>query len=182
MKHMSRTGVLGLLLLMSVSLFGQATTGTLVGTVTSGGTALPGATVTISSPSLQGTRTAVTGDNGGYNFPGLPPGMYTVSVDLEGMQRLDKRVAVSLAQTSRADAELRMASVGEALTVTANAPAVVETTEVTTNFDVKTIRELPTGRDIREITCYRGCRQRPDHDFGSHVVRQPVPREWRHHQ
>ena len=152
MKHISRTGVLGLLLLMTVSLFGQATTGTLVGTVTTGGAPLPGATVTISSPSLQGTRTAVTGDTGGYNFPGLPPGMYTVSVELEGMQRLDKRVAVSLAQTSRADADMRMASVGESLTVTANAPAVVETTELTTNFDVQTVRELPTGRDIREIT------------------------------
>ena len=152
MKHISRTGVLGLLLLMSVSLFGQATTGTLVGTVTTGGAALPGVTVTITSPALQGSRTAVTGEAGGYSFAGLPPGMYSVSFDLEGMQKLDKRVVVSLAQTSRADGDLRMAAVGESLTVTANAPAVVETTEITTNFDVQTVRELPTGRDVREIT------------------------------
>ena len=65
---------------------GQGTTGNLVGTVTSDGNGLPGVTVTVSSPALQGTRTAVTGDAGGYNFPALPPGDYTVTFELDGMQ------------------------------------------------------------------------------------------------
>ena len=39
----------------------QGTTATIVGTVTSGGQPLPGVTVTVSSPALQGTRNAVTG-------------------------------------------------------------------------------------------------------------------------
>jgi protocatechuate 3,4-dioxygenase beta subunit len=56
-----------------------ATTGTLFGTVTDGdGSALPGVTVTVSSPSLQGTRSAVTSAAGEYSFPILPPGVYRI--------------------------------------------------------------------------------------------------------
>ncbi|MFL6248284.1 MAG: carboxypeptidase regulatory-like domain-containing protein [Thermoanaerobaculia bacterium] len=147
---MKRALLLLLVLFSAVSLHAQATTGTLVGTVTtSDGAALPGVTVTISSPALQGTRTTVSGDTGGYYFPSLPPGPYAVTFDLEGMQRTTRKVPVTLAQTSRADASLFVAAMAEDITVTANTVAVVETTDVSANFDVQTIRELPTGRDIR---------------------------------
>lgn len=152
MKLVRSLGLLVLsLVLVTVPLTAQFTTGTLIGSVTAAdGSALPGVTVTITSPTLQGSRTAVTGDAGGYHFPALPPGAYTVTYELDGMQRQHQKVAVSLAQTARADASLQVAAMTEDLTVTATAPAVVETTELTTNFDVQTIRELPTGRDIRE--------------------------------
>jgi hypothetical protein len=147
---LKRALLLFLVLLAPLSLHAQATTGTLAGTATtSDGAALPGVTVTIASPALQGTRTTVTGDSGGYHFPSLPPGQYTVVFELDGMQRTTRRVAVSLAQTSRADAALFVASMSEDITVTANSVAVVETTDVSTNFGVEAIRELPTGRDIR---------------------------------
>jgi outer membrane receptor protein involved in Fe transport len=61
------------LLLVGISAFAQ-TTGTIVGTVTTAGAPLPGATVTISSPAQQGVRTTVTGPNGDYTFAALPPG------------------------------------------------------------------------------------------------------------
>jgi len=146
---MKRALLLFLVLLAPLSLFAQ-TTGSLVGTVTtSDGAALPGVTITISSPALQGTRTTVSGDTGGYHFPSLPPGPYTVAFELEGMQRTTRRVPVTLTQTSRADAALLVAAMSEDITVTANSVAVVETTDVSANFDVQTIRELPSGRDIR---------------------------------
>ncbi|HEV7765084.1 MAG TPA: TonB-dependent receptor, partial [Thermoanaerobaculia bacterium] len=44
---------------------------------------------------------------------------------------------------------LSVASVSEDITVTAQSLAVIETTEVSANFGVEQIRELPTGRDIR---------------------------------
>ena len=62
--------VFGLILAMSA--FGQ-TTASLTGDVTTEGKGLPGVTVTISSPNLQGTRTAVTGNNGNFRFPSVPP-------------------------------------------------------------------------------------------------------------
>src|SRR5207253_7176749 len=48
------------IMLVSVGAFAQ-TTATLTGTVTTEGKGLPGVTVTVSSPNLQGTRTTVTG-------------------------------------------------------------------------------------------------------------------------
>ncbi len=151
MHKVPRYGLVLLLLIGAFSVFAQATTGTLIGTVTSSdGSALPGVSVTIASPALQGNRTAVTGENGGYHFPALPPGPYTVTFELDGMQRNVTRQTVSLAQTSRADATLSVAAMSEDITVTARSVAVVETTELTTNFDVQTIRELPVSRDIRD--------------------------------
>src|SRR5215212_4676502 len=108
MKPAPRFGLLVVVLLAAVPLFAQFTTGQLVGTVTDAdGSPLQGVTITISSPALQGTRTIVSGEGGGYHFPALPPGVYSVSFDLEGMQHVTKHVTVSLAQTARADADLK---------------------------------------------------------------------------
>jgi outer membrane receptor for ferrienterochelin and colicin len=145
MKSLIRCVTLfSLLLLIAASAVGQGTTGTLVGTVTTDGNGLPGVTVTITSPALQGTRTAITGDTGGFSFPGLPPGDYTVTYELSGMQTATRRLRVNLAQTSRSDADLRPSALSEAITVTAAAPAALETTEVSSNFTSETIAELPT--------------------------------------
>ncbi|HEX6095846.1 MAG TPA: TonB-dependent receptor [Thermoanaerobaculia bacterium] len=145
MRVLNRSAMLfALLLLLCGTALGQGTTGSLIGTVSTEGAGLPGVTVTVTSPALQGTRTAVTGDTGGYSFPALPPGDYTVSFELSGLQTITQRLRVNLAQTSRADAEMRPATVAEAITVTAAAPAALETTEVSTNFTSETIAELPT--------------------------------------
>ncbi|HEU4523369.1 MAG TPA: TonB-dependent receptor, partial [Thermoanaerobaculia bacterium] len=48
--------------------------------------------------------------------------------------------------------DLRMSAVGESLTVTAAAPAVVETSQITANFDSNFINDLPTGRTVNDIT------------------------------
>src|SRR5512139_1477157 len=60
-------------------------TGILTGKVTDpDGLVLPGVTVTVSSPSLQGTRSVVTSENGDYIIPFLPAGEYNVVFDLSG--------------------------------------------------------------------------------------------------
>src|SRR6476660_8558822 len=114
-----------MLLLAVTSVFGQ-TTASLNGQVTADGTALPGVTVTISSPALQGVRSTTTGDNGGYSFTALPPGRYSVRFELSGMAPVTKDVQVSLSQVARADANLKVAGVTEAITVTATAPTALE--------------------------------------------------------
>ncbi|HEU4521469.1 MAG TPA: TonB-dependent receptor [Thermoanaerobaculia bacterium] len=149
LRGLQRWLALVLLLLPAVpSVHAQGTTGTLTGTVTHQGSPLPGATVVVSSPNLQGTRTTVTGENGGYLFAALPPGDYTVRFEMEGMSPVNQSTRVSVATTSRVDARLAISEVAEAITVTAAAPAVVETTEVATNITAKTVDELPTLRTI----------------------------------
>ena len=46
------------------------------------GLAVPGATVTLESSALQGSRTAQTSTNGDYIIPFLPAGEYTVTFSL----------------------------------------------------------------------------------------------------
>src|SRR6202022_622358 len=116
--------VLAVLLLVGVSAFAQ-TTGSLTGSVTTGGAPLPGGTVTVSSPALQGTRSAVSDTNGNYNMPALPPGDYAVKMELAGMQTVTKPGRVTLGGTARVDGDLKLSSVTEAITVTASRPAVI---------------------------------------------------------
>ena len=72
------------LLIVAMPMFAQ-TLGSLTGTVTFDNAPLPGATVTISSPALQGTRTTTTDVNGNYNFAALPPGQYSVQFTMEAI-------------------------------------------------------------------------------------------------
>lgn len=134
-------------LLFAGAVLGQ-TTATVIGTVTSEGAPLPGVLVTISSPSLQGTRTAYTGENGSYNFAALPPGNYTITFQLEGMKSVEKTAKLSLSTTNRVDAAMQFVSMSEAITVTASAPAVMESSQVATNLTYKQIEELPVGRTV----------------------------------
>ena len=142
------TALVALLVLMTVPAFAQGTSATLTGTVTSDGKPLPGATITVSSPSLQGTRMAVSGSNGDYSIAALPPGSYTVVVELEGMSKVTAKKQLTLAQTNRVDADLRMAAQSEAITVTAAAPAVMESPQIASNFSKATMDKLPVTRTI----------------------------------
>lgn len=139
--------VLTLLLavVLGASAFAQTTT-SLTGVVTTEGAPLPGVTVTISSPSMQGTRSAVTGDAGGYSFPALPPGTYKVRFELEGMATVEKSVALALSQPGKADAELQMSAVAEAITVTAAAPSVLESPQVAATLTAEQVEQLPVPR------------------------------------
>src|SRR5262249_28539258 len=66
------------------------------------GGATPGVTVTLKSPQLQVPQlTTVTGADGDYRFPDLPPGTYTVQFELQGFQTAvysDVRLTVRLAR------------------------------------------------------------------------------------
>ncbi|MGH9422385.1 MAG: carboxypeptidase regulatory-like domain-containing protein, partial [Thermoanaerobaculia bacterium] len=135
-----------LLLLVAAGAFAQGTTGALTGTVTQAGSALPGVTVTIASPALQGTRTTVTNGEGDYSFPAIPPGAYKVTFSLSGLTDIVKNSQVKLVETARLDADMKMA-VTEAITVTANQTTVMETPQVQSNYQQATINKLPTARN-----------------------------------
>jgi hypothetical protein len=150
MSRFRFTAVLTVLVLVAVAAFAQVTTSILTGTVTTEGAPLPGVTVTIDSPNLQGTRTAVTNEAGTYNFAGIPPGRYTVLFELAGMQPVTRRVDLGVGQTGRADANLRLSAIAEAITVTAAAPTVLETTQVSTNISHELLDNLPIARTINQ--------------------------------
>src|SRR5258708_25585422 len=135
-----------LLLLVAAGAFAQGTTGALTGTVTQAGSNLPGVTVTVASPALQGTRTTVTNENGDYNFSAIPPGKYKVTFSLSGLTDIVKNSQVNLVETTRLDADMKMSAVSEAITVTASQATVMETPQVQTNYKQATVNQLPIGR------------------------------------
>ncbi|HVR40975.1 MAG TPA: TonB-dependent receptor, partial [Thermoanaerobaculia bacterium] len=139
------------LLLVSVAVSAQ-TTSSLTGTVTLDGNPLPGVTVTISSPALIGTRTSVSDVNGNYNFAAIPPGTYTVKFEMESMQTVTRTSQVTLSGTGRANAEMKLTAVAEAITVTASAPAVLETTEIQSNVQQELVNHLPIQRTLQAAT------------------------------
>ena len=96
--------------------------GAIRGTVTTGGSPLPGATVTLTA-SGAAAQTTVTDVNGNYAFVNLSPATYTLQYELSGLRTVTRQVAVMSTQLVRADAELHVSSVSEAITVTASAPA-----------------------------------------------------------
>jgi len=133
------------ILLAAVSGLAQ-TTASLSGVVTTEGAPLPGVTVTVTSTALQGSRSTVSGDAGGYSFPALPPGQYTVRFELEGMATAQKNVALQLSQSAKADAELKVSTVTEAITVTAAAPTVLESPQVAATMTAEQVEQLPVPR------------------------------------
>ena len=147
----SRILVVLTVLLASFSMFAQVTAN-LTGTVTMDNNPLPGATVTATSPNMQGTRTTTSDVNGNYNIAAVPPGTYKIVIEMQGMQTVTRNVLVGVGQTSRVDATLKMSAVAEAITVTASAPAVLETTEVQTNLQQSLINKLPTARTVNAVT------------------------------
>jgi hypothetical protein len=153
---MTKLAVVCLTLTLLVStIFAQSVPlSTLQGKVTADGAALPGATVTVTSPNLQGTRTVVTTSAGDYLFPFLPPGDYKVTFELSGMQTVTRSKTLTAARPEKLDVELKPSAVSEAITVTAETPmtAVVEATQVSTNFKQDLIEQLPVARNLQSIT------------------------------
>jgi outer membrane receptor for ferrienterochelin and colicin len=126
-------------------------TAQLAGQATSDGAPLPGVTVTITSPNLQGTRTAITDSNGRYVFAALPPGSYTAVFELTGMQTVTKKATLALNTSNKVDAAMTLSSIAEAITVTAAAPAVMETSQVASNFAQSEIEALPVARNVLAV-------------------------------
>ncbi|HEY7574401.1 MAG TPA: TonB-dependent receptor [Thermoanaerobaculia bacterium] len=150
-----RRGLFALILLIAFAaapLLGQGTalTTSLSGVVTSNGQPLAGVGVTVSSPSLQGTRTAVTSSSGVYQFAGLPPGEYTAVFEFPGMQNITRKVSLALASPARLDSDMVMAGVAEAVEVGAAIAAPLERTDLAASFPQTEIAKLPVSRNIRD--------------------------------
>jgi hypothetical protein len=90
------------------------------------GSVLPGVTVEAASPALiEKARTVVTDGEGLYKIVGLVPGTYSVTFTLTGFNTI-KREGIDLTAsfTATVNADLRVGSLAETVTVTGAAPTV----------------------------------------------------------
>ncbi len=130
---------------------GASSTGTIAGRVTdASGLALPGVTISASSPALITPQTAVSGVDGLYRFQALPPGLYTLIFELAGFGTLQREgVQLTLGFTATIDAELALASLQESVTVRGDSPVIdLSNTRVQQNFKLQALQEIPNARDM----------------------------------
>jgi hypothetical protein len=144
--------VLTVLIGAAAAASGQALTGTIAGrTQSTDGLPLPGVTVTLTSPMLQGARTAVTSESGDYLVPLLPPGTYTLVFELDGFQRVERTQQTAGAYNATVDVTMSPAAMREEVTVVGDAQPLVETAQVATNFKQSLMSTLPSNRTIDAV-------------------------------
>lgn len=139
------------LLLAAVTATAQEQTGTLQGKVVdSSGGVLPGATVTVSGPTIiGGSMVAVTGEAGVYRVPNIPIGTYKVTFELVGFGTTERNgVRVQAGTTFTLDGTLAVAAVQETVTVSGASP-IIETaaTDVGFTFTKELMSTVPNARD-----------------------------------
>jgi hypothetical protein len=152
-QRLTRGLLAAVMLFVSVTAFAQGVqTGVLTGTVTDAdGLVLPGVTVTVTSPALQGARSTVTDANGVYSLRGLPGGTYTVRFELSGMKEVEVQQRVDIALTARVDAQLQLATLSEVVTVTGDTPTLVTSVTNGATLSGEMIDKLASPRTIQGV-------------------------------
>jgi hypothetical protein len=128
--------------------YGQAVTGTLLGTVTDPNNAVvAGATVTVTDVNTNITHSVATNESGNYVFDRLPMGKYSVVVEHTGFKKiLNSGVEVSVNSTTRADIQLEPGTVSEQVTVTAEETQLqTDRADISRIIESKQVSELPLG-------------------------------------
>jgi len=140
-------GALVLAMLLPAAAFAQASIAGVVRDIS--GAVLPGVTVEASSPALiERTRTVVTDGSGQYRVVDLRPGTYMITFTLPGFSTV-RRDGIELAGAFSAtvNAELKVGSLQESVTVSGEAPIVdVQTAAQQKVLNKELIENLPTGR------------------------------------
>ncbi|MGH9900880.1 MAG: carboxypeptidase regulatory-like domain-containing protein, partial [Pyrinomonadaceae bacterium] len=157
--------VVAVSLCLTVSAFGQETTGAIEGTVKdTQGNVVPGVAVTVSSrgrteaarPDATGgfSRTVTADDNGFFRVLQVPPGFYTVSTAAAagfGTATLND-VEVVLGKTTPVNVGLQPGNVEVSVTVTADAIAIDPTdNKIQTNITSQVAELLPKGTNFTSL-------------------------------
>jgi len=119
------------------------------------GAVLPGVTVEASSSVLiEKSRAATTDGDGRYQIIDLRPGMYAVTFTLEGFNAF-KRDGIDLPSnfTAAVNAELKVGSLEETITVSGQAPVVdVQNAVQQTVMSRAVLDSVPTGRSVQTLS------------------------------
>jgi hypothetical protein len=140
-------------LLVPAALTAQVQTGTLEGTVKDQSDAvLPGVTVSVTSPGLQGTRETVTDGNGHFTLPALPPGVYRVRYELQGMSPVvQDNIVVPLGSVADVQASMSIGTLTEVVNVTAQTSNALVVPTGQTNLTSRELNTIPVGRTPMRI-------------------------------
>lgn len=146
--------LLFVLALVAQAIAQAVTTGGIAGrALDEGGLALPGATITITSPTMIGSRSAVTDAQGTYRFTLLVPGTYRVSFSMSGFSTLNiDDVDVGAGNTMTINGTLKLGTISESVTVTSVVPTIdLEAATVGVNWGKRNMEQLPWGKSLPSL-------------------------------
>ena len=142
------------MLAVSTFCFAQETTGSLQGTVKDPtGAAVPGAMVSVTTPTLVGVKTEQTDSKGNYHFSNLPPGAYVVTVDAKGFKTLKQSgLVIEVGHSPTLDLSLAIGATADTVDVTSQTPS-IDVTSVTTltNVTNDVINYVPRGTSFQSV-------------------------------
>src|SRR5215203_4280127 len=143
-------------LILPVAGFSQSVAGSISGIVTdSSGGVIPNATVTLLSEQRGSSRNVQTDGEGRFLFSTLQPGPYTVKIEREGFQTLQKTNTILTVNENLALGELALTAgdISEVVTVTSTGATVErETSDLTARLTSDQIDLISTkGRDITSL-------------------------------
>jgi hypothetical protein len=145
---------LALVVLFAPYLLAQETTGGLQGTVKDpSGAVVPGATVTVTTPTLVGSKVVVTDAAGYYRFANLPPGSYTILVKAAGFQSLKREnVILEVGHLPTVDLGIKVGTVDTVVEVKTEGPMIDTTTNTTlTNIPEDVLQDVPHGTSFQSV-------------------------------
>jgi hypothetical protein len=109
---------------------------------------MPGVTVTLSSPALQGQRVATTNAQGDYIFKGLPAGDYRARFELAEFATLQYDVRMSTSQPRVLDAIMYPEAMSDEVVVTSSFETVSTSAQGSSTMQQSTMEKLAVGRDM----------------------------------
>lgn len=143
------------LLLLAASLAGQGTSGSIAGLISDPSAApVAQAKVILSNEQTGIERNANTDASGSYTFPIVPPGVYTLRVELSGFKAaVLKGINVQVAQQVTQDVRLEIGDTSTRVEVSASAGLLEQrSSEVSQVIGAKQIVELPlNGRNFMDL-------------------------------
>jgi hypothetical protein len=111
------------------------------------GAVLPGASVTLAGEGI-GTRNTTSGSQGDFRFLNLDPGSYRVTVSLSGFATVTREVIVATGVNVDVGFGLKVATLEETITITAETPVVDnKRTGTSTTLSQDELARTPNARD-----------------------------------
>ena len=144
--------LLGLLWISTASAQDNAT---INGTVTDQtGALVPHASITLTNPATEQSRTSVSNDSGAFRFANVGVGTYALTVSASGFVKYSKSgIVVNVAQTLEENIKLDVGSQSQSVTVEADTLQVqTETNEVSNLITGEQVSQLATnGRNVENL-------------------------------
>ena len=143
------------LLAITGTALAQGSSSSLQGTVTdASGSAIAGATVTVSNNNSRTERTVVTGAQGEYRLLALPPGTYALRVTATGFAGYVQNGLQLLVNTpATANVLMKVGTANESITVTSEVPALnLVDASIGNSFGENQVKEIPIeGRNVPDL-------------------------------